>query len=78
MKWYDPKRKKPKRFAPLLLYLPGDAPLQTVYEGYWSGDDVWCVNGGLRISQADVVRWADMPEYDSAGDADEDDYNESR
>ena len=36
MKWYDPSRKMPKRFEPLLLYLPGDAPMQTVYEGYWS------------------------------------------
>lgn len=78
MKWYDPARKKPKRFAPLLLYLPDDAPMQTVYEGYWSGDDVWCVNGGLRISQADVVRWADMPEYNPVDDADEDAYYDAR
>ena len=33
MKWYDPNRKMPKRFEPLLLYLPGDAPMQTVHEG---------------------------------------------
>lgn len=73
MKWYDPNKKKPKRFTALLLYIPGDAPMQTVYEGYWSKDDVWCVNGGFRISQSDVVRWADMPAYDPADDVNEDD-----
>ena len=61
IKWYDQNRKMPNRFEPLLMYLPGDAPMQTVYEGYWSKDKDWRVNGGFHITQNDVARWAEMP-----------------
>lgn len=62
LNWFSPTENPPDPFVSVLVYMPGEAPLPAVHEGYLSEDGVWWSNGFLRGSE-EIQGWADMPCY---------------
>lgn len=55
----------PPAFLSVLVYMPGEAPLPTVHEGYIMPEGEWMTSlYGYRILKAEVTHWAEMPEFD--------------
>lgn len=59
MRWYKTEENLPKPFESVLLYMPNEAPLPTVHEGYYA-------NGGwysyvYKYKLEEVKYWAEMP-----------------
>ena len=50
----------PEAFVSVLLYMPKEAPLPTVHEGYYANGK-WYWNIG-QLDDGDVTYWAPMPE----------------
>ena len=49
----------PEAFESVLLYMPNEAPLPTVHEGYYAnGDWDWYV---CKLGKGEVTYWSDMP-----------------
>lgn len=50
----------PKAFESVLLYMPNEAPLPTVHEGYYAnGSWYWYIG---KLDKGEVTHWAPMPE----------------
>lgn len=62
MNWYALKERKPELFVSVLVYMPSEAPLPTVHEGYLAEDNTWWSNGYFRKDD-EISHWAEMPEY---------------
>lgn len=65
LEWKDPVTDPPEPFVSVLVYLPGDAPLPTVHEGYMADTGVWWAGHTFRLPQ-EIAEWADMPTRDQA------------
>lgn len=61
MDWYNANKKTPEPYVSVLCYIPSEAPMPTIHEGYVTDDGVWCIcPWGLEY---DVAYWTDMPEF---------------
>lgn len=50
----------PEAFESVLLYMPNEAPLPTVHEGYYANGDWYWYAG--KLDKGEVTYWAPMPE----------------
>lgn len=50
----------PEAFESVLMYMPNEAPLPKVHEGYYANGNWYWYAGLLRKS--DVTHWAPMPQ----------------
>ena len=50
----------PEAFESVLLYMPNEAPLLTVHEGYYANGKWYWYAG--QLNDGDVTYWAPMPE----------------
>lgn len=66
-KWYAFPKHKPKPFVSVLVYMPDEAPLPTVHEGYMSDTGIWWVYGYFR-ADSEISHWSDMPQFNPATD----------
>lgn len=57
--WINVDEELPKGFIDVLLYIPSEAPLPTVHEGYYANGQWFCKGNMCNIR--DVTHWADMP-----------------
>ena len=57
--WINVNEELPKGFLDVLVYIPSEAPLPTVHEGYYANEQWFCK--GMAYSVADVTHWAEMP-----------------
>ena len=62
MDWYNAEKVQPEPFVSVLVYMPGEKPLQTVHEGYISNDGIW-VSNWFKREPGEVTYWTDMPEF---------------
>jgi len=63
LNWFSPQEYPPDPFVSVLVYMPGEAPLPTVHEGYMSDEGVWWSNGDFR-TEDEIKGWATMPQYE--------------
>ncbi|MBR2883718.1 MAG: hypothetical protein IKB93_02900 [Clostridia bacterium] len=59
--WYSTKERLPDEFVSVLVYMPEEAPLPTVHEGYMAPNQTWWANGFYREAR-EISHWAQMPE----------------
>lgn len=59
MNWIKVEDELPKGFIDVLVYIPSEAPLPTVHEGYYANEQ-WFVKG-MIYGTAEVTHWAEMP-----------------
>lgn len=62
MIWYTLEERIPTPFVSVLVYMPEEAPLPTVHEGYMADTGAWWSNGFDRKPK-EISHWAEMPEY---------------
>ena len=62
MIWYTLEERTPTPFVSVLVYMPEEAPLPTVHEGYMADTGAWWSNGFDREPK-EISHWAEMPEY---------------
>ena len=59
MHWYKTEENLPKPFESVLLYIPDEAPLPTVHEGYYANGDWYSYVCKYKLKE--VKYWAEMP-----------------
>jgi hypothetical protein len=59
MRWISVKEDLPKGFMSVLVYIPSEAPLPTVHEGYYANGQWFCK--GIFDTVDQVTHWAEMP-----------------
>lgn len=64
LNWFSPQEYPPDPFVSVLVYMPGEAPLPQVHEGYMSDEGVWWSNGYFR-TEDEIKGWAHMPQYEA-------------
>lgn len=64
VEWHAYPKHKPTPFVSVLAYMPNEAPLPTVHEGYMSDTGVWWVYGYFR-DDSEISHWADMPQFNT-------------
>lgn len=63
LNWFSPQEFQPDPFVSVLVYMPGEAPLPEIHEGYRSDEGVWWSNGYFR-TEDEIKGWAYMPKYE--------------
>lgn len=61
--WYSTKDRLPDDFVSVLVYMPDEAPLPTVHEGYMAENKTWWANGFDR-GMKEISHWAEMPTFE--------------
>lgn len=59
MNWIKVEDELPKGFIDVLVYIPSEAPLPTVHEGYYANEQ-WFAKG-MIYGTKEVTHWAEMP-----------------
>lgn len=59
MHWINVNEELPKGFKDVLVYIPSEAPLPTVHEGYYANGQWFCK--GVFHNVDEVTYWAEMP-----------------
>lgn len=65
IEWYNVKKVTPEPFVSVLVYMPEEAPCQTVHEGYITREGRWMADRFERESD-EIAYWAEMPEFPEA------------
>lgn len=60
-KWTSVTDKLPEPFVSVLAYVPDEAPLQTVHEGYMDPDGKWHLVHSFYQLSANVTHWMALP-----------------
>lgn len=64
-RWIPVNVRKPQEFVSVLVYVPGLAPLPTVYEAYLA-KGCW-VTRAIILQDHEVTHWMEMPEGPGKG-----------
>lgn len=60
--WHKCEDELPEEFAPVLAYVPDEAPLPTVHEGYVDPAGRWHLTHCFYQTCVEVTHWMKMPE----------------
>lgn len=60
--WYSTEDRLPDEYVSVLVYMPDEAPLPTVHEGYMAENKSWWANGFDR-DMKEISHWAEMPKF---------------
>lgn len=58
--WISVEERLPMPFLSVLVYMPGEAPLPMVHEGFISADGIW-VSNHFNREPGEVTHWMLMP-----------------
>lgn len=61
--WYSTEDRLPDDYVSVLVYMPDEAPLPTVHEGYMAENKTWWANGFDR-DMKEISHWAEMPQFE--------------
>lgn len=61
--WYSVKDRLPDEYVSVLVYMPDEAPLPTIHEGYMAENKMWWSNGFDR-EEKEISHWAEMPAFE--------------
>lgn len=67
--WIRTADEQPGMFVSVLMYVPGDAPLPVVHEGYLTGDNIWISLYNAAYTMDEVPYWMPMPEPPKDGES---------